>query len=185
MTLPSNARTADVSPSSLDRYTVRDFYAARAGKAGAMTADEYDYLLTRYVQAVNPDGYGRMVAEYRAMLASRIVLDQARLVVTLPYGSNRDVYARLGLPQDPRRCRARVAELERKARAAARAYIEADAAQGTDREPVKDWAEAMAREVAVLSRYLGFAIDPDHTAVGVYIGYLSLIVSESVKKGKE
>ena len=183
MILPQSARTADISPLSLDRYTVRQFYAARGGVMGDMTAGEYDYLLTAYLQAANPAAYGKTVAQYRDMLAARINLDKAYLVISLPYQANRKLYGSLGLSGDMARCRARIAALERKAKEAAEAYAKACEAPAVDHE--RNWAEDMAREVAMLSRYLGFAIDPDKTPIGVYIGYLRLMVEESNNKQKK
>lgn len=183
MILPQSARTADISPLSLDKYTVRDFYAARGGERGGMSEAEYDYLLSEYLQATNPDGYGKMVVEYRAMLTARINLDKAYLVVTLPYKENRKYYAGLGLSSDMKKCRARIAELERKAKAAAEAYVKSMDAPAADEK--KYWGEDMTREVAMLSKYLGFSIDPATTAIGVYIGYLRLMVEESRNKAKK
>lgn len=180
MILPQSARTADISPLSLDRYTVREFYAARGGDLGAMSAGDYDYLLTSYLQAANPSGYGKLVAEYRAMLTARINLDKAYLVVSLPYQAYRRYYAALGLPEDMKKCRARIAALERKAKETAEAY--AKAAEAPEKGETVNWSEVMAREVAALSRYLGFAIDPDRATIGVYIGYLRLMVEECNKQ---
>lgn len=182
MILPQSARTADISPLSLDKYTVRDFYAARGCERGEMTEAEYDYLLTEYLQAANPDGYGKMVAEYRAMLLARINLNQAYLTVTLPYQAYRKYYAELGLPADMKKCRARVQELERKAKETAEAYAKVMDAPAP--EEARYWAEDMAREVAMLSRYLGYAIDPATTTIGVYIGSLRLMVEETKNKAK-
>lgn len=180
--LPQSARTADISPLSLDKYTARQFYAARAGDMGDMSPAEYDYLLTAYLQASNPSGYGKVVALYREMLSARINLDKAYLVVSLPYPAYRRHYAALGLTGDMKKCRARIHELERNAKTAAEAYVKVSEAPAEETE--RNWGEDMAREVAVLSRYLGFAVDPDRTTIGVYIGYLRLMVEESRAKDK-
>ncbi|MCM1555892.1 MAG: hypothetical protein NC048_10440, partial [Bacteroides sp.] len=130
---------------------------------------------------VNPSGYAKTIAEYRAMLQAQTQLWGARLCVTLPYGPYKSLYAQFGLTANPKQCRGRLAAMERKAAETMRAYnkaTEGDAAA----EKGKNWSEEMAREVAVLSRYLGFAVNPADTAIGVYIGYLSLMVSEAEKK---
>ena len=182
MTLPNAARTVDISPSLLDRVTVREFYAARAGNLGTMTIEEFDYLLTSYIQAVNPSGYGKLITEYRAMLQAQALLWAVRLCVTLPYGTNKDLYAMFGLTSNPKQCKGRLGVMERRAAETMRAYNKA--VESDDTEVVSNWSEEMAHEVAVLSRYLGFAVNPQETAIGVYIGYLSLMVAEAEKKQK-
>ena len=87
-----------------------------------------------------------------------------------------------GLTSNPKQCKGRLGVMERRAAETMRAYNKA--VESDDTEVVSNWSEEMAHEVAVLSRYLGFAVNPQETAIGVYIGYLSLMVAEAEKKQK-
>lgn len=186
MILPQNARTVDISPSLLDEVTIREFYRARAGSRDQMDDDEYDYLYTAYVQAVNPEGYARLVSVYRQMLMAQVQMLKARLVVTLPYAQYKDSYRRLGLSGDPVRAKARVKELERAYKNTLKEYEAVLGASGQELTELDElgWFSEMNKEVSMVSKYMGFGINPYKTAIGVYIGYLALMVDESNKKNE-
>lgn len=183
MILPQNARTVDISPSLLDEVSVYEFYRARAGARDRMNDEEYDYIYTAYLQAVNSEGYARLVSVYRQMLLAQVQWLKARLVVTLPYAQYKDMYRRLGISADPVRAKARVKELERAYKVAVKDYERAAGSSESEPEPEDvDWIVGMNREVATLSKYMGFGIDPIKVNIGVYIGYLSLMMDETGKK---
>ena len=149
-----------------------------------MNDDEYDYLYTAYVQAVNPEGYARLVSVYRQMLLAQVQMLKARLVVTLPYAQFKDSYRKLGLSGEPARAKARVKELERAYKSALAEYEAVLGVSGPELTELDEpgWVSEMNKEVSMVSKYMGLGIDPYKTAIGVYIGYLALMVDETNKK---
>lgn len=153
-----------------------DFARAVGGDMSPLGGEEFEAVLDAYLKASSPDSYGRLLSAMRTVLIRDAEYRRLRLIRLLPPAKYPAFYASAGLTGD--KVRDDGAE-----KAALRRRMDANRELEALERPAKgdagDRRADFLREVAAVSRRMGFGIDIDTTRMGAYIGYLEIINAEN------
>ena len=166
----------DTLQSCLLRYSVADFARAMGGEGGPLRGEAFEAVLDAYLKQSSPDNYGRLLSAMRTALIREAEYRRLRLTRLLSPDRYRQAYWSAGLTGD----RKRDDGLEK---AALRRLLDArrdlEALERPERQGDEAARDGFLREVAAVSRRMGFGIDIDKTRMGTYIGYLEIINAEN------
>lgn len=153
-----------------------DFARALGGDVSPLQGEAFEAVLDAYLKASSPDRHGRLLSAMRTALIRDTEYRRLRLIRLLPVDKYRHFYASAGLTGDKTRDDGFEKAALHRLQAANR---ELEALETPDKAGEGDARGNFLREVAAVSRRMGFGIDIDTTRMGAYIGYLDIINTEN------
>lgn len=153
-----------------------DFARALAGEVSPLRGEAYEAVLDAYLKASSPDNYGRLLTAMRTALIRDAEYRRLCLTRLLSPDRYRQAYWSAGLTGDRKRDDGLEKAALRRLMDARRDLEGLERPQRTGDEGAR---EGFLREVAAVSRRMGFGIDIDSTRMGAYIGYLEIINAEN------